>query len=79
MKFKSLTTALIKHGLELTTNGNQYYAIGVEYSVSFYKQDDRAVAVYVTPNDDKDDLYTDYHCGFFPKTIKRIFEYVKAA
>lgn len=80
MKFDRLTKALEKNGLKIeVVNERLYVASGATHSVEFYKQDDRAVAVYVKPNNDQDDSYTDYFCGFFPKTIKRVIEYVKAA
>lgn len=76
MKLKSLINAINKTGLEIETNGRSYYVKGPKNSLEFYIQEDKVVSLYASPNNDKDDLYTDYYCGFFPKTIKRAIEYL---
>ncbi len=59
------------------TEGRSYSAKGPIYSCSWRDNDGEADNVRVTPNNDRDDLQTDYFCGNFPKTIKSAVSWTK--
>lgn len=86
MKHTRLIKELAKHSIPYESwehgGGFRFRASGKQYYATWYYRpydgfnDDCAHSVYVCKNGDKDDLMTDYFCGFFPDTYKRAIEYL---
>ncbi len=76
MKAKQLIRAIEKTGIKVEVNENHGEARGEKYVVSFYIQGESAICVNVRRYNDVSDMMTDYHAGFFSKTIKRTVEYI---
>lgn len=55
----------------------KYIARNDKYIVIWSKKDDQAQCVYVHPISDRDEIETDYHCGWFAKNIKSVVERFK--
>lgn len=76
MKHKSLVNKLKKIGAVIVEHKADY-----EFSVTmndrelhWYKQGDGVTCLRSRRIDDHDDSYTDYHAGFFPRTLTSAVE-----
>ena len=48
----------------------RYTAKKGKYVCSWWKKEEKAECVYISNINDPDDIQSDYHGGWFPKTIK---------
>jgi len=84
MKHANLVKAFEKAGLKVVQDpnrSNSFSVPGEKYSASWYTQTNsegevETHSVYVKPNDQEDDLMTDYWAGSFRDTIKGAVESV---
>lgn len=77
MKTASVLKAIKKAGFTPVQDGNQFMAVGEKYHISFFDQNGSAVCLHACRNNEKSDSMTDYHAGFFPKTISFAIECLK--
>ena len=73
---KLSTIEVVKDIYDTDTN-TRYEATNGEWTCSWRVQEGNAMGVYLHKSNMKDDLTSDYFCGWFPKTIKKITDYFK--
>ena len=81
MKHKSLVNKLVKSGFKVENvsyRDDFFFAKGKKNMVEwFHTEFNDCTTPYIKKIGDKDDLMTDYHCGFFAGSIKEVIKYLE--
>lgn len=83
MKTKSLISQMEKAGFNVIvpsndqTRNREYSVSTPKYYISWYNQNENVICLHVSRHNDISDPMTDYHAGFFVRTIKSAIKYAK--